>query len=142
MKSIFAVAALLGVATSTRVINELAFPFARRLDTNTNAFVEEDSFIQTEAQRRPHGREFVGVRFITQDDAKVNDELYKLNKITELGNHGFLITSKAQDYSGYQRKIEGEEDVKALIKQISAEGEEAEKAKENEESPGKAGDDE
>ena len=38
--------------------------------------------------------------------------------------------------------IEGEEDVKALIKQISAEGEEAEKARENEENPGKAKDDE
>ena len=47
MKSIFTVATLLGVATSMTVNSE-HYPVARRLDTNTNAFGEEDSFIQTE----------------------------------------------------------------------------------------------
>ena len=82
----------------------------------------------------------LGVRFVEQNDNDFNDELFKTNNVTHLGDHGFLIEAQRIDYSGYKRKIEGEEDVKALIKQISAEGEEDAKAKENAENPGKVAD--
>merc|ERR1719313_1182591 len=116
MKSIFAIAALLGVTASISLNGE--YPRPRRLDTNLVAFVDdeptnmEDSFIQTDAVKKPKHRDYVGVRFVTQDDHKFNDELYKLNNITYLGNHGFLIQGSQLDYSGWKRKIEGEEDVK------------------------------
>ena len=96
MKSIFAIAALVGATVSISLNGQQRYPKARRLDTNLVAFVDdeqsqEDSFIQTDAVKRPRHKDFVGVRFIAQDDAKFNDELYKLNNITYLGDHGFLI---------------------------------------------------
>ena len=56
------------------------------------------------------------MRFIEQNENAVNDELFKSNNVTYLGDHGFLIAGSKLDFSGYKKKIEGEEDVKALIK--------------------------
>ena len=64
---------------------------------------------------------------MTQDDHAFNDVLYKLNNVTDLGSRGFLIDGSKLNFGPWKPHIEGEEDVKALIRQISAEGEEAEK---------------
>ena len=114
MKSIFTLAALAGLTQSLKINSEYHYPKPRRLDTNL-------------------------VAFVTQDDNAFNDELYKHNNVTKLGDHGFLIDGSKLDFSGWHRKIEGPEEVKALVRIISADGEEEEKARENEEDPGKAG---
>ena len=123
MKSIFAIAALTGASMAMRVNSEFSsYPEPRRLDTNLMQFVDDlqeiqddQQFVQTSVSRRPHQKEMLGVRFIDQNDNAFNDELYKYNNVTYLGDHGFLIQANRIDYSGYKRKIEGEEDVKALI---------------------------
>ena len=129
----------MGATTQGMVTNELIYPNARRLDTTLLSFVNDDEvtasedagseFVQTDALRRPSQKQYTGVRFITQDDIKFNDELYTYNNVTGLGNHGFLIEDYKPDYSGYRKRIKDPHVVQELVKVLGGEEDEA-KAKE------------
>ena len=122
MKSIFTIAALLGT-TACMVTNELIYQQPRRLDTTLLQFINDDesTLLQTDAEKGHRNKNYVGVRFIEQDDIKFNNELYNYNNITGLGNHGFLIKDYAPDYSGYERHIPGKEIVKDLVNILKGE---------------------
>ena len=136
MKSIFAIAALCAVSTA-KVTNELIYKQPRRLDTELVQFVDTEdipesdaALLQTDSVKRPAHKENVGVRFIEQDDVKWNNELYKLNNITKLGDHGFLIKDWAPDYSGWTRNIHDPDAVKELVKVLRGEEDQAKAAEE------------
>ena len=77
MKTIFSVAALALLNVEARQV------IPRRLDTINLQFVDQEG--------EELDRSYVGVRFVEEDDTKVNDQLADEFKLEKLGDHGYLI---------------------------------------------------
>ena len=71
---------------------------ARRLNTNTGRFVEEEM---------PNDNMNIGVRFVNINDNKNNDELFKYNEVERLGRRGYMVaaTDDPKNYNGGHTKV-------------------------------------
>ena len=117
MRSVLSVAVL-------ALLNVEARRIPMRLDTTNLQFVDEDG--------EKLDRNYIGVRFIEEDEVKFNDQLAEEFKLEKLGDHGFLIDGEKGNIGVPLNKYSGNfvsnEDTKAYINSVIDDGELAEKA--------------
>ena len=123
MKSVFGLAALALLNVEARQVIPM------RLDTTNLQFVDEEG--------DELDRNYVGVRFVEEDDTKFNDQLADEFKLEKLGDHGYLIDGEKGNIgvplAKYSGKFVNNEDVKTYINSVIDDGELAERAMEHEE---------
>ena len=129
MKSILSVAVLALLNVEARQVIPM------RLDTTNLQFVDEEGEMLD--------RNYVGVRFIEQDDDKFNDQLAEEFKLEKLGDHGYLIDGEKGNIgvplAKYSGKFINNEDTKTYINSVIDDGELAEKAMAHEDDAIEAG---